>query len=112
MVRASDSKLREHLLGKRAEPALHPVAHDRAADLLRHSDAQAHGGVAIAAFADKQDETGHWCPRSAIGRKEIRAAPERGEPFGSQADSVLRPRARRAARTLRPPGVALRARKP
>jgi hypothetical protein len=31
---------------------------------------------------------------------------------GNQADSFLRPRARRAASTLRPPTVAVRARKP
>ena len=51
------------------------------------------------------------------GGQEIRSLPQplhgrRGRPRRAQALSRLRPRARRAARTLRPPVVAMRARKP
>jgi hypothetical protein len=123
MVGARDAPVRQDLAGEGTEPPLHPIADDRAADLLRHSDAEADRRIAVLPVADEQDEAGRRGPAAAISRQEIGASGDGGEGSGpgrlrsaasrfAQADSVLRPRARRAARTLRPPGVALRARKP
>ena len=68
---------RENLTGKRAKAALHAVAHDRAADLLRDGDADADGRVTVLAWTDQQDKAGHGCPLAGIRREEIRAAGQR-----------------------------------
>jgi hypothetical protein len=107
VVRARHPSLRQQLARESAEAALHSVADHSAADLPGDGKADTHGGVAVAARADEEDEAGGRSPLAAIGGEEIGAAGE-----GGQADSVLRPRLRRAARTLRPPTVADRARKP
>jgi hypothetical protein len=123
MIGAGDPAHRQHLTGEGPETALHAVADDRAADLLRHRDPEAHPRVAVGAIANEQNEAGRRGAAAAIGRQEIGAFRDGGEGRGpgrlrsaaslfAQADNILRPRARRAARTLRPPGVALRARKP
>src|SRR5688572_28384945 len=118
MVGALDAADRQYLAGECPEPPLHPVADDRAADLLRHRNSEADRRFAVLPLADEQDEAGRRSPVAAIARQEIGAFRDCSEGRGlarlrragsgfAQADRVLRPRARRAARTLRPPGVAL-----
>ena len=93
-----------------------PVSLDRRTDLTRHSEADAHGS-AIPPLANLQHEGGCGCLGSACGSQEIPAVPQSlhgdaGLPRETHALSRLRPRERRAATTLRPPLVAMRARKP
>jgi hypothetical protein len=66
------------LAGKGAEAALHPIAHDGAADLLRNGDAEPHYGIIVLALADEQDEAGHRRAAAAVRGQEVRAARERG----------------------------------
>src|SRR4029453_10746737 len=107
MVGAGDAMIRQGFASEGAEAPLHPVADHRIADLLRHSEADAHRRVVIAARADEQDEAGHGGALAAVGGQKSRA-------FGGRdwGVSFLRPRARRAFSTLRPPTVAMRARNP
>ena len=60
--------------GELAEAALHPVADDGIADLLRDGEAEAHRGIAVAARADEQDEAGRRRAQAAVRREEVRAA--------------------------------------
>ena len=82
MVGAFHAQAGKHFAGEGAEAALHPVSDDRAADLLRHGDSEAHGGIAVIAIADEQHETGHRGTAAAIGRQEIGAFDDRGEGRG------------------------------
>src|SRR5262249_2935449 len=107
MIGAGDSLAWQQFARQCPEPPLHAVADDGAADLPGDGDAEPHLRLAVLAIADEEDEAGHRRSSSLVRRQEIRAAGEIG-----QADSFLRPRLRRAARTLRPPTVAARARKP
>ena len=75
--------------------------------------------TAIVSLAPLQHESGGRHPGCARGGQEVGALPEplHEDAAGRaaariQALSRLRPRARRAATTLRPPLVAMRARKP
>ena len=108
MVRAGDSLGRQQIARERPHPAFHPVADDRVADLLGDGEADSHGGITVIPLAYLQHEAGHRHESPAIGREEIAAAGQ----CRDYADSFLRPRARRARITARPPGVAIRARKP
>src|SRR3954471_4688104 len=112
MVGPGNAALGQQLAGERPEAPLHPVAHHRAADLLGDGDSEPHVDILVAAVADEQDEAGHGGAAAAIRRQEIGAAGENRVGLAAQADSVLPPRARRSASTLRPPTVAVRARKP
>jgi hypothetical protein len=76
MIRTGNTGCRQEFPRKRTEAALHSIANDRAADLLRHCDAKPHRRIAVAAIADQQDETGHWRTAAAIGREKIRALRE------------------------------------
>ncbi len=128
--------------GKRIDPAqgfleatADPIAQGRAAELFGHGDAKAWSGVVLArlwlqsdlkdkalgvkapAFG-RRDELGPageplWRPR-ALSAASVPAARRRlrRTEDAAQAESRLRPRARRAAITLRPPTVAMRARNP
>ena len=127
----------QHMIGRRkavlgkeiaqqlAEAPLHPVADHRIADSLGHGDPEAN----LLRFirAREQHKTGSRNAQAPVGSEKIRSPREDSEARGSpvaqaqsmaqtrsvaQADSFLRPRARRAARILRPPGVAERVRKP
>ncbi|GAC1579661.1 MAG: hypothetical protein NVS3B5_12900 [Sphingomicrobium sp.] len=77
MVGAAYSERRKMCAGKRAETALHAVAHDRVADLLGDRVADANRRIAIAARTDLKDETGHGKALSAVGGEEIRALGKR-----------------------------------
>jgi len=119
MVGPGNSGIGEDMTGEFTETPLHPVAHDRIAHLLRNCEAEPHGGIVVAAWADEQDEAGRRRTQGAIGREEFRATPElvdlariRAVAGFGYADSFLRPRLRRAAMTLRPPTVAILCRKP
>src|SRR5829696_8090376 len=107
MVGAGHPFFGQDIARERPEAPLHAVADDGAADLLGDGDPEPDRGVAVVARADEEDEAGHGRAAAAIGGQEVGSAGE-----GAQAERVLRPRARRAARTLRPPTVAVRARKP
>lgn len=126
MVSTRDAGHRQSITQQRAEAALHAIANNRVADLLCDSYAKAQisldsrNSVAI----HQQHKSGPCDPDSAVGGNKVRPFPNSGDSghprdrtvrkvFGcDQADSFLRPRARRAARILRPPGVAERVRKP
>ena len=79
----------------------------RLSHLAGDGEADAHGGVFIATLADKQNEAANGGPSSGVGGQKVRPLLQM-----CQADSFLRPRARRARITARPPTVAIRDRKP
>jgi hypothetical protein len=122
---------------RRAQAALHAVALDRAAGLARGGEAEARrlrAGVVLGAAAGLKGEGRRMAASALGGRLKIGAANEPADAAGdlvggaarirrasvrtrrlarrAQADRRLRPRARRAFSTLRPPTVAMRARKP
>lgn len=111
--------VRQTMLGKcgaqqLTKAALYAVAHHGIADLLGNGNAVA---FALAAIGVRQKhETGARHAQTPVRCKKIRAATNhRDFLFVSrcaQAQSFLRPRFRRARRTLRPPTVALRAKNP
>ena len=112
MIGARNTGRGQNLGCKRTKSALHAIPHHRPANLARNGDSKPDCGIAIVTTTDEQDETRRGCACAAVCSQEIGAAPKPRQLRTAQADSVLRPRARRAASTLRPPTVALRARKP
>jgi hypothetical protein len=111
MIGASHAERRQQLARKRAKTALHPVSDDSAANFLRHGDADAPKLVAVRPVMDQQDEAGHGLPLAFVGGKKIGPFRDGRDRAGfpaviAQADRLLRPRARRARRMLRPPTVA------
>ena len=106
MVRARNTLDRQQITRERPQPAFHPVANDRVSDLLGDGEADSNRRFTVIPRAHLQHEAGHRHASPAIGREEIAAAGQRRD----YADSFLRPRARRARITARPPGVAIRAR--
>jgi len=107
MICARYARRRQNFPRKCAKTPLHAVADDGIANLLGYGDPEPHAGIAIIAFPYEKHESGHGNTLAAVGSKEIGSALD-----SLQAESDLRPRARRAASTLRPPGVAERDRKP
>jgi hypothetical protein len=101
-----------------AQPAPYPVALHRIADLPRHREADPRRTV-LGAAAGLHHEGAAGRPQPLRRSEKVGAA---GQPLhGNAATAVaaidhalsrLRPRARRAASTLRPPVVAIRVRKP
>jgi hypothetical protein len=116
MVGARYAKGRQKFASEGTKTALHPVPDDSAANLLRHGKADPPGGVAIRSVANEKDESGHRLPAPLVRREEVGAPRDDRDracfPSRVQALRLLRPRARRARRMLRPPTVAMRARKP
>lgn len=110
------------------QPPANAVTFDRTALLSRHREADSRWIVAVATLKHLQQEERSLASLAFLNGKKIRTAlqpsgfrygprlhhlPDVGSGCGGrQADRRLRPRARRAARTLRPPEVAMRARKP
>jgi hypothetical protein len=76
MIGAGDARLEQDRPRELAQAALHPVADDRIADPLRDGEAEPDRGIAVAARPDEQDEAGRGGARSAVGREELRAAPQ------------------------------------
>jgi hypothetical protein len=74
VVGACDAGRGEDLARKRSKPPLHPVAHHRAADLLRDRKAETHRRIAVIPRSDEQDETGHGRAAAAVRGEKIRAA--------------------------------------
>jgi hypothetical protein len=97
----------EHFAGERTKPALHAIADDRPTDFLGNGYAQPLGRVFIFSVSHKQHKALGRDPLGRIGGEKIAPLENR-----DQAESLLRPRARRARITARPPGVDIRARKP
>eukprot|EP01036_Dinobryon_divergens_P021209 gene21209-29130_t len=85
-----------------AQPPLYAVALGRIADFFRHGEADARFGLLYG--NDLQRKTSPSGPEPARSIKELRPLAE--------AESFLRPMARRRLRILRPFLVAMRARKP
>jgi hypothetical protein len=112
MIGTRHARFRQNFAGKRAKPALHAVANDCTADLLGDSEADTDRGIVIRTWPDKEHETRHGHAPARIRGKEFSAPYETAHDDIAQAESLMRPRARRAASTLRPPTVAVRARKP
>jgi hypothetical protein len=111
-------------LGHGAKTPLRTVSLDGATDLAAgretHPDC---AGFGFPQWTEFQAQSGHDTADSFGGAKEIGALPQaldrrlfavwrRSVCRGDQADSFLRPWARRRASTLRPPAVAMRARNP
>jgi hypothetical protein len=111
VVRIGQAMLHQQLANQRTEAPLHAVTDYGIADSFGNGNPEAQSRAIIR--AGKQDEPGPCDPQSAIGSEEISAPCQYGR-LGrlGQAESFLRPRARRARSTLRPPTVAVRARKP
>src|SRR5581483_5272618 len=95
------------------QPPPHPIALDRVADLARHREADADRSVVPARPRLQHKSRGRDLASCRRGQ-EIRPLPQalHGGSEKASADSRLRPRLRRAATTLRPPLVAMRARNP
>jgi hypothetical protein len=111
----------KHRRGGRPKPALGAVAHYRSADLLAGRETDPNRAVLNVCRRRRTDFQGDagGCPSNAArGAQEIGANPQvlQAKTFfgtnAAQAESFLRPCARRRARTLRPPLVAMRERKP
>ena len=128
MVRARHALLRQNFTGQCAQAPLHAVAHHRVADFLGDGDAEALRAIGARHGVDQKHKTGPCDPDSVVGGQKIGALGDDTEPglarpgergrrgrggnVWNQAESFLRPRARRAASTLRPPTVAERVRNP
>src|SRR5262249_61405859 len=100
------------------EPTLYSIAADGGCNRPRRGEADA-DRTAVVSLARLQHESGGRHLGRSRGGQEIGALPEplhRDDSGRAAADvqalSRLRPRARRAAMTFRPPLVALRAPKP
>jgi hypothetical protein len=121
VIGISHAMRRQKVAQQFAEAPLHAVADDGIADSFGHGDAVAQTRAAVG--PGEQNEAGAGDAKAAVGGEKVRAARQdrrldraiRSRAIWSrivQAESFLRPRARRARSTLRPPGVAVRARKP
>lgn len=100
-----------------AEPAANAVAADGPAELAGDRQADADRGVAILPRPSEEEKGGGMRPGAGLGRNEILAFSDRDDRPGRarlsvsvQADSRLRPLARRRLTTFRPALVAMRAR--
>ena len=71
-----DSGFGQNDPGELAEASPHPVADHGVADLLRDGEAETHGGIAVIARPDEEDEARHRRAQARIGREEVRAARE------------------------------------
>src|SRR6476646_7919031 len=105
--------------GRCPEPPANAIAHDRIADLLGHRKPETRRPRGILAAAQQALEhktlpdgahTAPHCQEFRTPAQPLHA--EQARRRKPQADSRLRPRARRAESTLRPPVVAIRVRKP
>ena len=113
----------------RPQPTLQPIADDGVADFLGDGEADPQPeriALTQGVFtpADEEDEPRRRRAAASIGGDEILARCHDGDglrgdrrsgqrnPWRDYALSFARPLARRLARTLRPPGVAIRARNP
>src|SRR6185295_12283956 len=109
----------KHRCGNRAQPALGAVAHDGTTDFLGGGEADTKRGVVgkrRRGRTDFQRDAGGGAPDAALSPQEIGADSQLMHAKScwpaAQAESFLRPWARRRAKILRPPLVAMRARKP
>jgi hypothetical protein len=73
MVGAGNALRRHDFTSKRAESALHSVAHDGAADFLGDGEADAHRLVLIFAITNQQDEAGGGRALAAVRGKKVGA---------------------------------------
>ena len=74
-----DSGFGQNDPGELAEASPHPVADHGVADLLRDGEAESHGGIAVAARADEEDEAGRRRAKPAVRGQEVRAAGQLAE---------------------------------
>ena len=74
VVGAAHASARQDGAGELTQAALHAVAHDGAADLLRDGDSDAQRPVAVLAGANEQDEAGRGSAQGPV-RREIVGAP-------------------------------------
>jgi len=100
------------------QPPADPITLDGISDLLRDRKAKS-CRTRVMALARLQHKRRGRCLEPGRRGQKVRPLPQsfhgskvRGGKHRRQADSRLRPRPRRAERTLRPPFVAMRARKP
>jgi hypothetical protein len=121
MIGPRNAMHRKHFAHYRTESPLYAIAHHGIAQLLGGSNPEPRIARLILARLHDQHERRHGDTHATIGGEEF-------GPFGqaaqgqailpvsarrlAQADSLARPRARRARSTARPPTVAVRARKP
>jgi hypothetical protein len=76
MVGAGIALCGQNLAGEGAEAALHPVAHDRSANLFADGEANAPKRVAIVTIANEEHESGCRRAPSGVRSEEIRAFPK------------------------------------
>jgi hypothetical protein len=110
---------RENRMDCGAQPPAHAVAADRPAELSGDGQAETDSGIAVSAVTRQQEKWRRLRARAGLRREEIPAFADRNDAFGRvcgparvQAESRLRPLARRRLTTLRPALVAMRARYP
>ena len=77
VVGAGNALRRHDLAGERAEAALHAVADDRTADLLRDGKTDADRRVRILAVADEEQESGCGNTLAPVRGDEVRALGKR-----------------------------------
>jgi len=76
MIRSVVAARRNDFAGELTEAALHPVADDRAADLLADGESDALGGIAVLAIADEQDKARRRRAPTGVRSEEVRAFPK------------------------------------
>lgn len=113
MIGARDAVQWQQCARQCPQAPFHAVAHHGIADFPGHRVTDAQCGIGVAASVNEQHKARRSDTPGLVGSKEITAQPDRlRRRHRLQAESFLRPWARRLRMTLRPPTVAMRARKP
>jgi hypothetical protein len=68
----------QDLASEGAETALHPIANDRATNLLGDGETDPNPRILVLAVQNEQDETGRGGAQAAIRGKEVSALLDRG----------------------------------
>jgi hypothetical protein len=91
MVGTNYTVQRQQFTGQRTKPPPHAIADNSIADLLGYGDAKAHGRITVLSRPHQKNKAALRGPLRCVCGKEIPA-----RSYDCQADSFLRPRARRA----------------
>jgi hypothetical protein len=78
MIGASNALIGQDFACKSAEAALHPVADDRAANLLRDGETDPHPRILVLAVQNEQDEAWRGGAQAAVRSEEVSAFLDRG----------------------------------
>jgi hypothetical protein len=78
MIGAWKTIVGQDLASKGAKAALHPIANDRATNLLGDGEADPNPRILVLAVQNEQDEAGRGGAQAAIRGKEVSALLDRG----------------------------------